>query len=94
MSALFFYGRTQMDSTDPRSPTSMPVSEAARIHTLVRQGKYAETLAAGEALLVIGHALGHAVEPLGRGQLFGLATAPQGLYFVDDATNTLNLLMQ
>jgi hypothetical protein len=30
--------------------------------------------------------------PPGAGALFGLATAPQGLYFVDDATNTLNLL--
>ena len=29
--------------------------------------------------------------PPGAGALFGLATAPQGLYFVDDATNTLNL---
>jgi hypothetical protein len=30
--------------------------------------------------------------PPGNGALFGLATAPEGLYFVDDATNTLNLL--
>jgi hypothetical protein len=30
--------------------------------------------------------------PPGAGALFGLAPAPQGLYFVDDATNTLNLL--
>ena len=30
--------------------------------------------------------------PPGSGALFGLATAPEGLYFVDDATNTLNLL--
>jgi hypothetical protein len=30
--------------------------------------------------------------PPGNGALFGLAPAPQGLYFVDDATNTLNLL--
>jgi hypothetical protein len=30
--------------------------------------------------------------PPGAGALFGLATTPQGLYFVDDATNTLNLL--
>ncbi|MFN7993799.1 MAG: hypothetical protein U0Q18_09375 [Bryobacteraceae bacterium] len=31
--------------------------------------------------------------PPGAGALFGIATAPEGLYFVDDATNTLNLLM-
>ena len=30
--------------------------------------------------------------PPGAGALFGLATAPEGLYFVDDASNTLNLL--
>ncbi len=30
--------------------------------------------------------------PPGAGALFGLATSGQGLYFVDDATNTLNLL--
>jgi|SRR5579863_444850 len=30
--------------------------------------------------------------PPGAGALFGLAFAPQGLFFVDDATNTLNLL--
>ena len=30
--------------------------------------------------------------PRGSGALFGLATTPGGLYFVDDATNTLNLL--
>ena len=34
------------------------------------------------------------VEPAGAGSLFGLAIAPTnaGVYFVDDATNTLNLL--
>jgi hypothetical protein len=30
--------------------------------------------------------------PPGAGALFGLVTAHEGLYFVDDATNTLNLL--
>ena len=30
--------------------------------------------------------------PPGAGALFGLAFAPEGLYFVDDATNTLNIL--
>jgi hypothetical protein len=30
--------------------------------------------------------------PPGNGALFGLAVAHQGLYYVDDATNTLNLL--
>jgi DNA-binding beta-propeller fold protein YncE len=30
--------------------------------------------------------------PPGAGALFGIATAPEGLYFVDDATNTLNVL--
>jgi hypothetical protein len=30
--------------------------------------------------------------PPGNGALFGLSLAPEGLYYVDDATNTLNLL--
>ena len=30
--------------------------------------------------------------PPGSGALFGLAPTPQGLYYVDDATNTLRLL--
>lgn len=30
--------------------------------------------------------------PPGAGALFGLAFAPQGLFFVDDNTNTLNVL--
>jgi hypothetical protein len=36
--------------------------------------------------------LDHSGTPPGAGALFGLATSPAGLYFVDDATNTLNLL--
>ena len=50
MSALF-YESTLMDSIDPRSPASIPGSDADRIRALLRQGKYLETLAAGEALL-------------------------------------------
>jgi len=36
--------------------------------------------------------LDSSVTPPVSGALFGLATASEGLYFVDDATNTLNLL--
>ncbi len=36
--------------------------------------------------------LDHSGSPPGAGALFGLAPANQGLYYVDDATNTLNLL--
>jgi hypothetical protein len=32
--------------------------------------------------------------PPGAGTLFGLAVAPKGVYFVDDGSNTLNLLIQ
>jgi tetratricopeptide (TPR) repeat protein len=83
MSALF-YGRTLMDSTDPRSPTSMLVSEAARIHTLVRQGKYAETLAAGEALLA--ESADH------RDVLLYVAVAQRYLGRTSEALNTLGTL--
>jgi hypothetical protein len=55
-------------------------------------GFLVETTPAG---VPVGHGLmDHSGTPPGNGALFGLATAPQGLYFVDDATNTLNLLMQ
>jgi hypothetical protein len=36
--------------------------------------------------------LDHSGMPPGAGALFGLAGSAEGLYFVDDATNTLNLL--
>jgi hypothetical protein len=32
--------------------------------------------------------------PPGSGTLFGLAVAPEGVYFVDDGSNTLNLLVE
>jgi hypothetical protein len=55
-------------------------------------GFLVETTPAG---VPVGHGLlDHSGTPPGSGALFGLATAPEGLYFVDDATNTLNLLMQ
>ena len=40
-----------MESTATKSPASMLESEAARIRSLLRQHKFSETLAAGEALL-------------------------------------------
>ncbi len=83
MSALF-YGPTLMDSADPRSPSSTPGSEAARIHSLVRQGKYAETLAAAEALLA--ESADH------RDVLLCAAVAQRYLGRTAEALNTLGTL--
>src|ERR1700677_3662773 len=83
MSALFF-GPTLMVFTDPRSPAPMLGSEAARIHSLVRQGKYAETLAAGEALLA--ESAGH------RDVLLYVAVAQRYLGRPAEALNTLGTL--
>jgi tetratricopeptide (TPR) repeat protein len=83
MSALF-YGRTLMDSTDPRSPASIPGSEADRIRALLRQGRYPETLAAGEALLA--ESAGH------RDVLLYVAVAQRYLGRTSEALNTLRTL--
>jgi hypothetical protein len=53
-------------------------------------GLLVETSAAGA--LVATRLLDASGTPPGSGALFGLATTPQGLYFVDDASNTLKLL--
>ena len=73
-----------MESTNLRSPASMLGSEAARIHSLVRQGKYAETLAAGEALLA--ESAGH------RDVLLYVAVAQRYLGRTAEALNTLGTL--
>jgi tetratricopeptide (TPR) repeat protein len=83
MSALF-YGRTLMDSTAPRSPTSMFGSEADRIRALLSQGKYAETVAAGEALLA--ESADH------RDVLLYVAVAQRYLGRTSEALNTLGTL--
>jgi hypothetical protein len=55
-------------------------------------GKVVETSPSG--MVVATHLLDSSGNPPGSGALFGLATAPggQGVYFVDDAVNTLMLL--
>jgi tetratricopeptide (TPR) repeat protein len=73
-----------MDSTDPRSPTPMPGSEADRIRALLRQGKYAETVAAGEALLA--ESADH------RDVLLYVAVAQRYLGRTSEALNTLGTL--
>jgi tetratricopeptide (TPR) repeat protein len=75
-----------MDSTVAKSPASMPGSEAARIRTLVRQQKFSETLAAGEALL--------AVVPDHRDVLLYVAIAQRYLGRIPGALRTLAALEQ
>jgi len=55
-------------------------------------GRIVETTPAGRQIAT--RFLDRSGSPPGSGALFGLAVAPQarGLYYVDDATNTLNLL--
>ncbi len=54
-------------------------------------GNIVETTPAG--IKVASQLIDHSGSPPGAGALFGLALAPhRGIYFVDDATNTLNLL--
>jgi tetratricopeptide (TPR) repeat protein len=73
-----------MDSTDAKLPPAVPGSEAARIRALLRQKKFSETLAAGEALL--------AGVPDHRDVLLYVAIAQRYLGRVPDALNMLNIL--
>ena len=73
-----------MDSTDAKSPASVPGSEAARIRALLREKKFSETLTAGEALL--------ASVPDHRDVLLYVAIAQRYLGRIPDALNTLEIL--
>jgi tetratricopeptide (TPR) repeat protein len=73
-----------MDSTDAKSPASVPGSEAARIRALLRQQKFSETLIAGEALL--------ATVAEHRDVLLYVAIAQRYLGRIPDVLNTLETL--
>ena len=73
-----------MDSTDAKSPASVPGSEAARIRALLREKRFSETLSAGEALL--------AYVPDHRDVLLFVAIAQRYLDRVSDALKTLETL--
>jgi tetratricopeptide (TPR) repeat protein len=75
-----------MDSTDAKSPASTTGSEAARIRALLRQQKFSETLAEGEALL--------AVVADHRDVLLYVAVAQRYLGRIPDALRTLAILEQ
>ena len=73
-----------MDSTDPKSPASVPGSQAAQIRALLREKKFSETLVSGEALL--------ASVPDHRDVLLFVAIAQRYLDRSPDALNTLAIL--
>ena len=73
-----------MDSTDPKSPASVPGSQAAQIRALLREKKFSETLVSGEALL--------ASVPDHRDVLLFVAIAQRYLDRIPDALNTLAIL--
>jgi len=69
-----------------------PWSPTTNILTVDRDGNIVETAPAGDQ---VAHCwLDDVGSPLGAGALFGIALAlgKQGAYFVDDNSNTLNLL--
>jgi tetratricopeptide (TPR) repeat protein len=75
-----------MDSTDAKSPASMTGSDAARIRALLRQQKFSEALAEGEAVLAL--VADH------RDVLLYVAIAQRYLGRIPDALRTLTILEQ
>jgi tetratricopeptide (TPR) repeat protein len=75
-----------MDSTDAKSPASMTGSDAARIRELLRQQRFSEVLAEGEALL--------ALVADQRDVLLYVAIAQRYLRRIPDALRTLAILEQ
>ncbi len=75
-----------MDSTDANTTTSAMASEAARMRTLLRERRFLETLAAGQALL--------ADAPDHRDVLLFVAVARRYLGRIPEALSTLETLEQ
>jgi hypothetical protein len=76
-----------------RSPLGLAIAPNGDILTVnASNGRIVETTAAGAQ--VAAKFLDRSGSPQGSGTLFGLVVAPDGhsLYFVDDGTNTMNLL--
>jgi tetratricopeptide (TPR) repeat protein len=73
-----------MDSTDAKSPASVPGSATARIRALLKQQKFSEALAESEALL--------ALVPDQRDVLLYVAIAQRYLGRIPDALRTLAIL--
>jgi tetratricopeptide (TPR) repeat protein len=73
-----------MDSTDAKSPASVPGSATARIRALLKQQKFSEALAESEALL--------ALVPDQRDALLYVAIAQRYLGRIPDALRTLAIL--
>jgi hypothetical protein len=86
-------GQTVSENGSLNDPLGLTIAPSGHILTVngndgnlvevAPNGKQAETLP-----------LDTTGNPPGAGTLFGLAVAPEGVYFVDDGSNTLNLLIQ
>ena len=76
--------------SDPLGLTVAPNGDILTVNG--NNGRIVETTAAGHQIAT--RFLDRSGMPPGSGALFGLAVAPhgRGVYYVDDATNTLNLL--
>jgi hypothetical protein len=84
-------GRTVTAGGALNGPLGLAIASGGDILTVNSgNGNLVETTPGGTQ--VVTKKLDTSGTPAGAGALFGLAIAPHGVYFVDDATNTLNLL--
>lgn len=86
-------GRTVSSGSALNSPLGLAIAPGGDVLSVnAADGFIVETTPSGHQ--VAKHLLDSSGSPPGAGALFGLAVAPNGagVYYVDDATNTLNLL--
>jgi hypothetical protein len=87
-----FIGQTVSQNGALNDPLGLTIAPSGHILTVNgNDGNLVEVTPRGSQVDTV--TLDSTGSPPGSGALFGLAVAPEGVYFVDDASNTLNLLV-
>jgi hypothetical protein len=84
--------RQLYEQTKRNDPLGLTIAPSGHIFTVNgNDGNLVEVTPQGRQVETV--TLNSTGNPPGSGTLFGLAVAPEGVYFVDDGSNTLNLLV-
>jgi sugar lactone lactonase YvrE len=88
-----FTGQTVSQNGALNDPLGLTIAPSGHILTVNgNDGNLVEITPHGRQVETV--TLDSTGNPPGSGTLFGLAVAPEGVYFVDDGSNTLNLLVE
>jgi hypothetical protein len=88
-----FTGQTVSQNGALNDPLGLTIAPSGHILTVNgNDGNLVEVTPHGRQVETV--TLDSTGNPPGSGTLFGLAVAPEGVYFVDDGSNTLNLLVE